>query len=66
MTNGRKNVEIESQAVGKAPHQGVQPSGLVPAAFKTTTTTTSSNPTTESNLTFGFIRHIQGYWGILG
>ena len=38
MTNGRKNVEIESQAVGKAPHQGVQPSGLVPAAFKTTTT----------------------------
>ena len=39
MTNGRKNVEIESQAVGKAPHQGVQPSGLVPAAFKTTTTT---------------------------
>ena len=39
MTNGRKNVEIESQVVGKAPHQGVQPSGLVPAAFKTTTTT---------------------------
>ena len=42
MTNGRKNVEIESQAVGKAPHQGVQPSGLVPAAFKTTTTTTTT------------------------
>ena len=39
MTNGRKNVEMESQVVSKAPHQGVQPSGLVPAAFKTTTTT---------------------------
>ena len=34
MTNGRKNLEIESQLVGKAPHQEVQPSGLVPAAFK--------------------------------
>ena len=45
MTNGRKNVEIESQAVGKAPHQGVQPSGLVPAAFKTTTTTTTKHLT---------------------
>ena len=32
----RKNVEIESQVVGKAP---VQPSGLVPAAFNTTTIT---------------------------
>ena len=27
MTNGRKTVEIESQVVGKAPGQGVQPSG---------------------------------------
>ena len=34
-----KNFEIESQVVVKAPHQEVQPSGLVPAAFKTTTTT---------------------------
>ena len=37
MTIGRKNVEIESQVVGKVPHQGVQ---LAPAAFNTTTTTT--------------------------
>ena len=51
MTNGRKNVEIESQAVGKAPHQGVQPSGLVPAAFKTTTTTTTTRLPTESTIT---------------
>ena len=40
MTIGRKNVELESQVVGKVPHQGVQHSGLVPAAFNTTTTTT--------------------------
>ena len=42
MTIGRKNVELESQVVGKVPHQGVQRSGLVPAAFNTTTTTTTT------------------------
>ena len=39
MTYDRETLEIESQVVGKAPHQGVQPSGLIPATFKTTTTT---------------------------
>ena len=39
MTVGRKNVEIESQVAGKVPHQGVQRSELVPAAFNTTTPT---------------------------
>ena len=38
MTIGRRKVEIESQVVGKVPRQGVQRSGLVPAAFNTTIT----------------------------
>ena len=42
--NWQKNVEIESQVVGKVPHQGVQRSGLVPAAFNTTTTTITMQP----------------------